>query len=132
MINGFSAMGWSAAATSVAVRQTEQTFCQISQFIQNVITSGRDQWIGALQERSHLECPPRLEPIGLSWKNNFATPKSLEIATHPAGLSSVTELMALPQFAPVTGPMDQSFNSTSRTMLPPGIITHCQQTTKCQ
>ena len=152
-INGFSAMGWSAAATSLAVRQTEQTLRQMSQFVQNVVTSGKEHssktaracdnlrmqaGIGALQEQSHLEFPPTplpaglrdqnvkkrmaqtidlnslsdLEPIGSSWKNNFANPQSLEIATHRvgpllySGSSIYSAMIALEQYHQLTAEKD--------------------------
>ena len=94
-LNGFSAMGWSAAATSLAIRQSEQSLREMTSFMEELITTKKEHAARAANACDHLHhmsehhgvAPPL--PLPPSIRNNGAPKRRV---TSAEALFSLSEL----------------------------------------
>lgn len=94
-LNGFSAMGWSAAATSLAIRQSEQSLREMTGFMEELITTKKEHAARAANACDHLHhmsehhgvAPPL--PLPPSIRNNGAPKRRV---TSAEALFSLSEL----------------------------------------
>ena len=103
-LNGFSAMGWSAAATSLAIRQSEQSLREMTSFMEDLITSKKEHAARAAQACDHLRhmsdhygvAPPLPIPVAIrnsTGSSNGSNGNNYQKRTSSAdALSSLSEL----------------------------------------
>ena len=96
-LNGFSATGWSAAATSLSIRQSEMSLREMTSFMEALITSKKEHAARASQACDHLRnisdnhgiAPPLPVPVALM---NSTTNGSNRKWSSSDALSSLSEL----------------------------------------